>query len=126
MNLAGIVRFALRGVGANKLRSALTMLGILIGVAAVVLLIAVGNGSAQAISDRIAALGTNTLTVSTNGGGNSSSSSSGLTLKVSDELIDPVLAPAVKSVSPVVSDSATVAYGSTSHDVSSFLGSTPG
>ncbi len=63
MNFAEIVRFALRGIGANKLRSALTMLGILIGVAAVILLVAVGNGSAKAISDRIEALGTNTLTV---------------------------------------------------------------
>ena len=41
------VRFALRGLGANKLRSGLTMLGILIGVGAVILLVAVGNGSAR-------------------------------------------------------------------------------
>ncbi len=56
MNFPEIVRFALRGIGANKLRSALTMLGIMIGVAAVILLVAVGNGSAQAIATRIEAL----------------------------------------------------------------------
>jgi len=120
MNLRGIIRFALRGVGANKLRSALTMLGILIGVAAVILLVAVGNGSAQAVANRIAALGTNTRTVMP-----ASRTASGLTLDVAGALVDPVLAPDVTSVSPVVSSSATIAYGSTSHDVNSFLGTTP-
>ncbi len=69
MNVYEVVRFALRGLSANKLRSALTMLGILIGVAAVILLVAVGNGSAKAISDRIEALGTNTITVLSAGRG---------------------------------------------------------
>jgi putative ABC transport system permease protein len=121
VNVAEIVRFALRGVAANKLRSALTMLGVLIGVAAVILLVAVGNGSAKAVSDRIAALGTNTLTVMSS----SRSSTGGLTPEVADALVDPVLAPDVKSVSPVVSTSTTIAYGSTSHDVGSFVGTTP-
>ncbi len=58
-----VMRSALRGLSANKLRSSLTMLGILIGVAAVILLVAVGNGSAVAIQNRLQALGTNTLTV---------------------------------------------------------------
>jgi putative ABC transport system permease protein len=119
MNLAEIIRFALRGVAANKLRSALTMLGILIGVAAVILLVAVGNGSAKAVSDRISALGTNTLTVM-------SSTRGGLTLKVAQALADPVLAPGVRSVSPVVSTSTTITYGSAAHDAGSFLGTTPG
>ena len=52
-----------RGVASNKLRSVLTMLGILIGVAAVIILVAVGNGSSTAVQDPINALGTNTLTV---------------------------------------------------------------
>jgi putative ABC transport system permease protein len=122
VNVGEIIRFALRGVVANKLRSTLTMLGILIGVAAVILLVAVGNGSAKAVSDRIAALGTNTLTVMNAARGGTS----GLTLEVAGALADPVLAPDVKSVSPVVSTAATVAYASTSHDVGSFLGTTPG
>ena len=122
MNLAEILRFALRGVGANKLRSALTMLGILIGVAAVILLVAVGNGSAKAVSDRISALGTNTLTIMSNSRG---TSIGGLTTKVAQALDDPVLAPDVRSVSPVVSTSATVTYGSVAHDAGSFLGTVP-
>ncbi|GAA2639271.1 ABC transporter permease [Paractinoplanes durhamensis] len=123
MNTFEIIRFALRGIAVNKLRSSLTMLGILIGVAAVILLVAVGNGSAKQISDRISALGTNTLTVMSTS--RNATGSSGLTLKIADALDDPVLAPDVKSVSPVVSTSTTIAYGSTSHDVSSFVGTTP-
>jgi putative ABC transport system permease protein len=124
VSLFEVVRFALRGLSANKLRSALTMLGILIGVAAVILLVAVGNGSAQAISDRIEALGTNTITVMSTGRGGSSSTA--LTKDMADALVDPVLAPDVKSVSPVVSSSATVTYEGADHDVSSFVGTTPG
>ncbi|WP_045746132.1 ABC transporter permease [Actinoplanes rectilineatus] len=115
-----ILRFALRGIGANKLRSSLTMLGILIGVAAVILLVAVGNGSAKAISDRIEALGTNTLTVMSTSRG-----SGGLTMAVAGALDDPVLAPDVASVSPVVSTSATLTYDGSDHEVSAFVGTTP-
>ena len=124
MNFFEIIRFALRGVAVNKLRSGLTMLGILIGVAAVILLVAVGNGSAKAISDRIEALGTNTITVmSTNRGG---SASTALTTEMADAINDPTMAPDVKSVSPVVSSSATITYEGTDHSVNSFVGTTPG
>ncbi|MEV4258471.1 ABC transporter permease [Spirillospora sp. NPDC049652] len=58
-----VLRFALRGLGANKLRTGLTTLGILIGVASVITLVAVGNGSSKAIRDSIQRLGANTLTV---------------------------------------------------------------
>ncbi|WP_436519845.1 ABC transporter permease [Actinoplanes sp. HUAS TT8] len=124
MNFFEVVRFSLRGLSANKLRSALTMLGILIGVAAVILLVAVGNGSAKAISDRIEALGTNTITVMSTGRGGSSSTA--LTKKMADALVDEELAPDVKSVSPVVSaSSATMTYEGTDHSVSTFVGTTP-
>jgi putative ABC transport system permease protein len=124
MSLYEVIRFALRGLSANKLRSALTMLGILIGVAAVILLVAVGNGSAKAISDKIEALGTNTITVmSTNRGG---SSSTALTLPIANALVDPALAPDVASVSPVVTaSSSTMTYEGTEHTVGSFVGTTP-
>jgi putative ABC transport system permease protein len=124
MSFYEVVRFALRGLSANKLRSALTMLGILIGVAAVILLVAVGNGSAKAISDRIEALGTNTITVMSSGRGGSTSTA--LTPEIANALVDPALAPDVASVSPVVSSSATLTYEGTDHDVSSFVGTTPG
>ncbi|MFC4069453.1 ABC transporter permease [Actinoplanes subglobosus] len=120
MNFTEILRFALRGIGANKLRSVLTMLGILIGVAAVILLVAVGNGSAQSIASRIEALGTNTLTVMSTSRG-----SGGLTMRIADSLDDPMIAPDVRSVSPVVSTSATLTYEGTEHEISSFVGTTP-
>ncbi|MEU8615490.1 ABC transporter permease [Actinoplanes sp. NPDC048791] len=123
MSFYEVVRFALRGLSANKLRSALTMLGILIGVAAVILLVAVGNGSAQAINQRIEALGTNTITVMSAGRGGSTSTA--LTTAIADALIDPALAPDVASVSPVVSAAATLTYEGTDHDVSQFVGTTP-
>jgi putative ABC transport system permease protein len=64
-----IARFAVLGVTANKLRSALTTLGILIGVAAVIILVAVGTGSGTAVQDSINRLGSNTLTVNPSQGG---------------------------------------------------------
>ncbi len=60
-------RIAIGGVVSNKLRSLLTVLGVLIGVAAVVILVAVGTGSSKAVADQLSALGTNTLTVSSTG-----------------------------------------------------------
>jgi len=58
-----IITVALGALRANKLRSVLTMLGIVIGVAAVIAMIALGSGAQQAVKDRIAALGTTLLTV---------------------------------------------------------------
>ncbi|MXG91151.1 ABC transporter permease [Nocardioides flavescens] len=64
MNVREVLRFAWQGVTANKPRSLLTTLGVLIGVAAVIVLVAVGTGSSRAVQDQISSLGTNTLTVS--------------------------------------------------------------
>jgi putative ABC transport system permease protein len=125
MSFYEVIRFALRGLSANKLRSALTMLGILIGVAAVILLVAVGNGSAKAISARIEALGTNTITVMSTGRGGSTSTA--LTVPIANALTDPTLAPDVASVSPVVTaSSSTMTYEGAEHSVGSFVGTTPG
>ena len=63
-----VLRIALAGVGANKLRSGLTILGMTIGVAAVIILVAVGNGSKLAVQERINALGSNVLLVQPQGG----------------------------------------------------------
>ena len=55
MNILEIVRFAIRGLVANRLRSTLTTLGILIGVGSVIILVAVGNGSSKQIQNNIEA-----------------------------------------------------------------------
>ena len=57
------LRIAWGGIAANKLRSGLTILGMTIGVASVIVLIAVGNGSSQAVKSQIQSLGTNVLLV---------------------------------------------------------------
>jgi putative ABC transport system permease protein len=57
------IRIALRALVLNKLRAALTMLGIIIGVGAVIAMVAVGRGASQRISDQIASIGSNLLVV---------------------------------------------------------------
>src|SRR5437762_1849027 len=63
MLIGEIISVALGALRANKLRSLLTMLGIVIGVAAVIAMVAIGSGAQQAVKDRINALGTTLLTV---------------------------------------------------------------
>jgi putative ABC transport system permease protein len=63
MLIGEIVMVALSAIRANKLRSLLTMLGIVIGVAAVITMVALGSGAQKAVQDQIAALGTNLLSI---------------------------------------------------------------
>ncbi len=63
MNFSDIIHVALQAIQANKLRSALTMLGIVIGVSAVITMVALGSGAQRSVQDRIQALGPNLLTV---------------------------------------------------------------
>lgn len=120
MNILETVRFALRGVTANKLRSALTVLGILIGVAAVILLTAVGNGASRSVQQSIERLGSNTLTITSNNARQSTSSvqSTALTMGIVEALNDREMVPDATSVSPVVSaSSSTLSYGGVDHSV---------
>jgi len=64
MNVIASVQVALRSLVANKLRSGLTMLGIIIGVAAVIALVAVGAGAQAQVAERFESLGANMLTIS--------------------------------------------------------------
>lgn len=125
------LRIALGGIVANKLRSGLTMLGMVIGVASVIVLVAVGNGSQQAVQAQIQALGTNVLLVmgqgARGGPGSAATSSSALTTADAAALEDRELAPHVASASPVVNvSSATLVAGSTSYQPSSVIGTLPG
>jgi putative ABC transport system permease protein len=153
MNTLEVMRFAVRGLTANKMRSALTTLGILIGVAAVILLVAVGQGTSQAIQQNIQRLGSNTLTVmqSFTGGGGRGGGGGGpvrvaggsgeaqqqggtgprtqakqLTLDDARAMADTVNAPSVKSVSPVVTASSqTATYEGASHSIPQLVGTYP-
>jgi putative ABC transport system permease protein len=105
MNLLESMRIALVSLSASKLRSALTMLGIIIGVAAVVALMGIGRGAQAAITDQINSLGSNLLFVSpgsTNQGGVRGAEGSAATLTYQDAqaLADPQNAPAIAAVAP--------------------------
>jgi putative ABC transport system permease protein len=127
------MRIAWGGITTNKLRSGLTILGMTIGVASVIILIAVGNGSSKAVQSRIESLGTNVLVVMTRGfglrGGARASSAAGtisLTKQDAEALQDPSLAPDVKSASPVVNAAGVkLVFDSSSYEPSSFVGTTP-
>ena len=125
MNLLEVLRFAVRGLTANKLRSALTTLGITIGVAAVILLVAVGNGASAAIAASIQGLGTNIVNVSPARGGGQGATARPLTVQDAHALVDPVGAPDVKAASPVVNTTATATYGQTSYDIPTVAGTEP-
>ncbi len=127
MNPFETLRFAFGGLAANKVRSALTMLGVLIGVAAVIVLLAVGNGSSQAVKDSIEKLGTNALTVSSGGGfgGSRSAATKPLTVADAKALADPAAAPHIESVAPETTTSQTALYEGTSHTVGQVVGTYP-
>src|SRR5512139_2659416 len=115
MNLFESARIALRSLSANKMRSSLTMLGIIIGVAAVIALMGVGRGAQSAIDSSINSMGTNLLFISpgaTNQGGVRTAQGSAATLTYQDAqaLLDPVNAPAVAAVAPEMDAFGRVVY----------------
>ena len=122
MSLIETIRIGMRGITANRLRSGLTVLGILIGVAAVIILVAVGNGSSQAITDRLESLGTNTLTVRHGTFGPPDSGTrtqfKDLTVDDAEALMDETLAPDVSSASPVVNAQASCTFEGGTYDTS--------
>jgi putative ABC transport system permease protein len=125
-----ILRTAIGGIAANKLRSGLTILGMTIGVASVIVLVAVGNGSKKQVQAGIQALGTNVLLVQARGafGGPGAGARSSVTLTEDDAnaLADKFNAPDVKSSSPVVNaNDVTLTNGSLTYQPGSFIGTRP-
>jgi putative ABC transport system permease protein len=115
LNIGECVRIALQGLAANKLRAMLTMLGIIIGVGAVITMIAVGQGARQKTLSQIQALGTNVLIIQsgqTKSGGVFGGAGSWRNIKFED--LDAVLkkCPAVVAVSGEDMTSAQVKGGS--------------
>ena len=74
MSLMESLRLALKNIASRKMRTFLTMLGIIIGITAVIVIVGLGNGMQKYMEDSFAELGTNTLTVMISGRGNSSRS----------------------------------------------------
>jgi putative ABC transport system permease protein len=111
MSFLALLRIALRALAVNKLRSALTMLGIVIGVGAVIVMIAVGAGAQARVEEQIRALGSNLLLVmpgSTTAGGVRMGFGSGSTLTEDDvaainrELPEALAAPALRGSAQVI------------------------
>ena len=111
MNFLALLRIALRALAVNKLRSALTMLGIVIGVGAVIVMIAVGGGAHARVEEQIRALGSNLLLVtpgSTTSGGARMGFGSGSTLTEDDvaainrEIPEALAAPALRGSAQVI------------------------
>lgn len=126
MSLRELVRLSLQRIGANPLRSGLTMLGIIIGVASVVAVVSIGQGTGRRITTSIGSLGTNLLTI------NAGRSFSGLvrgaagsatTLTMGDADAVSALAD-IETVAPSVSSQQLVASGVQNETVS-VVGTTP-
>ncbi len=117
MNPLTTFRIAFASLGTNKLRSGLTLLGIVIGVSAVISLMAIGQGVQQSITANIEALGSNLIFVqpgeSSQAGGLRGGAGSAATLTLEDAyaLNDPVFAPSVKAVAPEIRASGQVSAG---------------
>ncbi len=99
------IKMALRSIKGNKLRSVLTMLGIIIGVSSVIVLVSIAQGSTANVTSQINSLGTNLITINT----------FGTDLSLTEAKIDKLgKLSGVQALSPVVSGRVTVKLGSTS------------
>ena len=116
MSLRELLRLSLSRLRTSRLRAALTMLGVIIGVASVVALVGVGQGTTSNITSRLAGLGTNLLTISPTGGGDST-----LTLSDADAI---AALPGIGGVAPEISTNLTVSAG-TESATTTVVGTTP-
>ena len=117
MEILDSVKMAVSGLLVNKLRSFLAMLGVIIGVAAVIAMISIGQGAGKNITSRIENMGSNVLTLfpaRTRGPGSRVSSAAGgsVSLKLEDAAAIKKEIESVKNVAPVANKNAQVVYGS--------------
>ncbi|PKO20821.1 MAG: hypothetical protein CVU38_18115 [Chloroflexi bacterium HGW-Chloroflexi-1] len=116
MNATEHIRLALRALAVNKLRSALTMLGIIIGVGAVITLLSVGQGVQNLVTEQLQSIGTNLLFVMPGNFSGSQTQMSGrseptLTMSDAEAIADPFNVPDVAQVAPELMSSASLNYG---------------
>lgn len=126
-NIPVAFKIALRALRANKMRSILTMLGIVIGVAAVIAMLAIGAGARLKISDEISSMGSNLLIVfsgSTSSGGARMGAGSDPTITLADAEAILKECPAVLDVAPVRNGTAQVVYGNQNWSTA-VIGTTP-
>ncbi len=114
MNISNLFKIAIRALVRNKLRAVLTMLGIIIGVASVIAMLAIGEGTKKNIQSQMSSMGTNLIMIMPNmqqRGGVSLGASSSMVLKMSDVEALRNEATALSEVSPQVTASGQVIYG---------------
>jgi putative ABC transport system permease protein len=109
MNVTENIRIAFRGLAANKLRAALTMLGIMIGVAAVITLMAIGDGVNRFVADQFIGLGTNLVFVVPNEDPFRAEPS--ISMADAQALADVARVPGVVASAPLYNRSSEVVYG---------------
>jgi putative ABC transport system permease protein len=129
MNWVETFRTAFDAIRSHRLRSGLTMLGILIGIAAVILTVGLGEGAQAQVSAAINSLGTNLLVISpgsatTSGVRGGAGSASTLTVTDADALSAHTVAPDIAAVAPSTQRSEALAVGSTNW-TTSVVGTTP-
>jgi putative ABC transport system permease protein len=127
-HLLSSMRITFRALRVNKLRSALTMLGIVIGVAAVITTAAIGSGAKQRIQQQIASIGSNTIIVlpgSLTSSGMRMGSGNAVTLSESDARELPTQCPDIALAVPIVRGGAQVVYGNNNW-ATIIYGTTPG
>ena len=112
---------ALESLTSNKVRTALTMLGIIIGVGAVIAMLAIGNGTEQAIVGEIEGIGTNLLFVRTNR--QDVTNPEPLTIRDAEAIADPIFAPSVAAAAPVIQGQAELTNAGNAKNVA-FVGVT--
>lgn len=108
MSITNLFKIALRAIAANKLRSFLTMLGIIIGVASVITMLAIGQGSKQSIQKQISEMGSNMIMIMPGQdmrGGVRQEASSMETLKLTDYEALKDQCKYISAISPVVNSS---------------------
>ncbi len=120
MKIIKYLQVALESIVTHRLRAILTMLGIIIGVAAVLTTMGIGRGAAANITARIQSQGTNLLTINpgaSNTGGVRGGSGSAATLTIGDAnaLMDHTLNPSIALVAPDYSANAQLVYGTTNN-----------
>lgn len=111
MNLTQSIIEALESLNGNKMRSGLTVLGIVIGVAAVIAMLAVGRGAEASITGSISGIGTNLLFVFRGDLNDSVRNPKPLTIGDSDAINDKFAAPSVEAVAPALQGNAIVSFG---------------
>ncbi|GAB6173019.1 ABC transporter permease [Paradesulfitobacterium aromaticivorans] len=120
MGILETIRLALDGIWLNKVRSMLTMLGIIIGTATIILVVAVGMGSKQSVDDQFSQMSVTTIYVMANSQGSTISSK----LNIKDVEVIQQNAPSVAAVAPQISGKAAVSANSNTQSVT-VLGVTP-